>query len=50
MEATPKAEEKPAEPQPEPKSEGKGDSDRDKELMGSFSSELESVLDEDEDD
>lgn len=50
METTPKAEEKPAEPQPEPKGEAKTDAERDKELMRSFSSELESVLDEDEDD
>lgn len=50
MTTTPKAEEKPAEPQPEPRSEGKSDAERDKELMGSFSSEIESVLDEDEDD
>ena len=50
MQKKPKAEEKPAEPQPEPKGGTKTDAERDKELMGSFSSELESVLDEDEDD
>ncbi len=50
MQTKPKAEEKPTEPQPEPKGGTKTDAERDKELMGSFSSELESVLDEDEDD
>lgn len=55
--STPKAEEKPepAEPAPkeEPTAEGpapKTDAERDKELMGSFTSKLDSVLDEDEDD
>jgi hypothetical protein len=50
MATTPKTEEKPAEPQPEPKGEDKTDAERDKELMGSFSGEMDRVLDEDEDD
>ncbi|MBZ5709377.1 hypothetical protein [Nannocystis pusilla] len=44
----PKTEEKPAAPKPEP--EGPSKAAQDKELMGSFSSELDAVLDEDEDD
>jgi hypothetical protein len=50
MATTPKTEERPAEPQPEPKGEDKADAERDKGLMGSFTGEMDRVLDEDEDD
>lgn len=54
MATTPKAEEKPAEPAPkveeEPAANSDSDAERDKKLMSSFTSELDTMLDEDEDD
>ncbi|SFF43912.1 hypothetical protein SAMN02745121_08867 [Nannocystis exedens] len=43
-------EEKPAAPKPEPKGSNKTEAEQDKELMSSFTAELDTVLDEDEDD
>jgi hypothetical protein len=54
--STPKAEEKPEPAEPAPKDEpiaepaAKTDTERDKKLMSSFTSELDTMLDEDEDD
>lgn len=49
MKTPPKSEEKPA-PPPAPQSASKAETEQDKELLGSFKTELDAVLDEDEDD